>query len=211
MEKIMFKAKDFRYRAWNKLRGKWGTMAVATLIYSLIMDACAALSVIYIGSIAVLLLTGAFMLGFSGMALFVARKQEIRAENLFHGFRNFGSSFALYLLCSIFILLWSLLLIIPGIIKTFSYSMSYFILADNPDISANQARKYSMELMQGNKWRLFCLNFSFIGWILLSLLTFGILLLWVIPYMVTAEAEFYRDLKGEEDILPPPFLQQESI
>lgn len=211
MEKIMFKAKDFRYRAWNKLRGKWGTMAVATLIYSLIMDACAALSVIYIGSIAVLLLTGAFMLGFSGMALFVARKQEIRAENLFHGFRNFGSSFALYLLCSIFILLWSLLLIIPGIIKTFSYSMSYFILADNPDISANQARKYSMELMQGNKWRLFCLNFSFIGWILLSLLTFGILLFWVIPYMVTAEAEFYRDLKGEEDILPPPFLQQESI
>ncbi len=81
---------------------------------------------------------------------------------------------------------------------SYAYSMSWFILADDPNIPANEARKRSIEMMRGNKWRLFCLDFSFIGWILLSILTFGILLFWIMPYMQTARAEFYQDLLAQE-------------
>lgn len=193
------KARDYRRAAWEKLRGKWGTMAIATLIYALILGACGALSLIYIGGFAALFLTGAFALGLAIMALTAARKQEVRAAQLFDGFKNYGSSLALYLLIAIFTALWTLLFIIPGIVKAYSYSMSWYILADNPQMGANAARKRSMELMRGNKWRLFCLHCSFIGWLLLCILTLGILTLWIAPYLQTAQAEFYRDLIAERD------------
>lgn len=193
------KARDYRRAAWEKLRGKWGTMAIATLIYALILGACGALSLIYIGGFAALFLTGAFALGLAIMALAAARKQEVRAAQLFDGFKNYGSSLALYLLIAIFTALWTLLFIIPGIVKAYSYSMSWYILADNPQMGANEARKRSMELMRGNKWRLFCLHCSFIGWLLLCILTLGILTLWIAPYLQTAQAEFYRDLIAERD------------
>ena len=92
------------------------------------------------------------------------------------------------------------MLIIPGIIKSLSYSMSYFILLDNPDMSANDARKESMEMMDGNKGRLFCLYLSYIGWYLLSILTFGILLFWVGPSVRTATAFFYQSLLPEVEV-----------
>lgn len=199
----MMRAKDYRQAAWEKLRGKWGTMAIATLIYALIMGACSALSLIYIGGIAALFLTGAFTLGLAIMGLAVARMQEVRAAQLFDGFKNYGSSLALFLLITIFTALWSLLLVIPGIIKAYSYSMSWYILADNPQMGANEARKQSMTYMNGNKWRLFCLHFSFIGWMLLGILTFGILYFWIIPYMQTAQAEFYRDIIAERSETNP--------
>lgn len=193
------KARDYRRAAWEKLRGKWGVMAIATLIYALILGACGALSLIYIGGFAALFLTGAFALGLAIMALAAARKQEVRAAQLFDGFKNYGSSLALYLLIAIFTALWTLLFIIPGIVKAYSYSMSWYILADNPQMGANAARKRSMELMRGNKWQLFCLHCSFIGWLLLCILTLGILTLWIAPYLQTAQAEFYRDLIAERD------------
>ena len=145
-----------------------------------------------------LLLTGAFTLGYAILALTVARAAKPNFVQLFDGFRNYASSLALYLLIAIFTFLWALLFLIPGIIKSYSYSMSYYILADDPDIPANEARKRSMELMRGNKWRLFCLDFSFIGWILLSILTLGILFFWILPYIQTAHAEFYQDLLARE-------------
>ena len=77
--------------------------------------------------------------------------------------------------------------------------MSYYILKDNPGMDANEARKASIEMMKGHKWQLFCLEFSFIGWIILSILTFGILTLWVGPYMETAKAAFYEELKANQN------------
>ena len=189
------KAKDFRQIAWQKLNGKWGTMALATFVYVIIISALEIVP--YISYLALLLLSGAFILGYSTMALSVSRQYALRFEQVFEGFKFYGSSLALYLINSILTFLWSLLLIIPGIIKAYSYSMSFYILADNPQMSANDARKYSMELMYNNKWRLFCLHFSFIGWGVLGILTLGILYFWIIPYIKTAEAEFYRDLIQE--------------
>ena len=86
---------------------------------------------------------------------------------------------------------------------SYAYSMSYYILKDNPELSANEARKQSIEMMRGNKWRLFCLDFSFIGWSLLSMFTFGILMLWVTPVMQASHAAFYESLK------PAPAVAEE--
>lgn len=190
----MLKAKGFRRAAWNKMGGNWGTMALVMLIYILITVTLTGLIFILVGGIAILFTAGAFILGFAIMSINIARGQGVRVEQLFEGFKNYVPSLALYLLVTILTYLWTLLLIIPGIIKSYSYSMSFYILADNPLISANEARKRSMAMMKGNKWRLFCLDISFIGWYLLSILTLGILLLWIIPYAHTARAEFYQSL-----------------
>lgn len=197
----MLKAKDFRERARGFLgvrwTGKvWGGFAVITLIYTLMQVAIGALDYIYIGWVATLLLSGPFALGFAIVSLNIVRGEDnVKVETFFRGFKNFIAAFVLNLLNSIFIFLWSLLFIVPGIIKSFAYSMSFYILRDNPEMSAGDIRRASIAMMQGNKWRLFCLRFSFIGWYLLSLLTLGILFFWVIPYAQTAEAAFYESIK----------------
>lgn len=142
-----------------------------------------------------LLIAGPLSFGFTIIVLRIVRGEKPEIGDLFKGFNDFVRAFLLFLINAVFIALWSLLFVIPGIIKRYSYSMSYFILKDNPELSANEARKESMRLMKGNKWRLFCLDFSFIGWLLLCGLTFGILTLWVSPYMEVAHAEFYESIK----------------
>jgi uncharacterized membrane protein len=87
-----------------------------------------------------------------------------------------------------------LLFMIPGIIESLNYAMVDHILAENPELTAREALQRSKELMKGNKWRLFCLHFSFIGWDLLTALTFGILSLWVVPLKAASIAVFYKKL-----------------
>ena len=130
----MLVAKDFRQRAWNNLSGKWGTMALATLIMSLITGTGAALAFIFIGGIVTLIITGPLMAGMCILTLHIVRASNVKIEMLFDGFKIFGKAFLLYILNGIFTFLWSLLFIIPGIIKTYSYSMSYYILLDNPEL-----------------------------------------------------------------------------
>ena len=122
------------------------------------------------------------------------------------GFPSFGCLFdylydwqttaAARLLRSLYILLWSFLLVIPGILATYSYAMTDFILAEYPELTAGEAIARSKELMYGNRWRLFCLNVSFIGWEILSALTLGIGGLWLHPYKQAANAAFYREISG---------------
>ena len=99
--------------------------------------------------------------------------------------------------------MWSLLLLIPGIIASYSYAMTPYILANHPELTAREAIARSKELMSGNRWRLFCLEFSFIGWALLSSLTMGIGSLFLTPYTQAAKAAFYRDLLDPQ---PDPLL-----
>ena len=193
------KAKDYRQSAWKSLGGKWGVCVLAFLIFDLISGACAGGTYVGVGAIIGLIIMGPITLGTSIIALNVARDKDVEVGMLFKGFNDFTRSLVLYITNNILIALWTLLFFIPGIIKTFSYSMSYYILIDNPNLTANEARKKSMALMKGNKWRLFCLEFSFIGWLLLSLLTFGILMFWVAPYMEVARAKFYMSLLPEEE------------
>ncbi|MGN1373034.1 MAG: DUF975 family protein [Candidatus Coproplasma sp.] len=193
------KAKDFRVRAWNSLNGKWGTLVVITLIISLIQGVLSGLSVIGVGAIALLLVIGPITLSIAIISLKVVRGYKVDVGDTFIGFKNFANAFLLSLVNEIFIALWSLLFIIPGIVKAYAYSMSHYILADNPNMDISQARKRSIELMDGNKWRLFCLDLSFIGWGILCILTCGILSFWVQPYRQCAYAAFYEEILREKN------------
>ena len=103
-------------------------------------------------------------------------------------------------LMGLFIALWTLLFIIPGIIKMFSYAMTPFILEENPDLTANEAIDRSRAMMKGHKFDLFWLLLSFIGWGILCALTLGIGTLWLTPYMQTSIASFYEDVKADYEV-----------
>ena len=193
-------ARDYRHAAWNKLSGNWSTVVVAYLIYSLLLGV---LSYTGIGS---LLLSGVLAIGMCVITLQISRMGKSGIESIFDGFRKgLGNNIVAGILVQIFTFLWALLFIIPGIVKSYSYAMTYYILADNPDMAPTDAITESRKMMDGNKWRLFCLDLSFIGWYLLSILTLGILALWISPYNMMARAEFYESLK------PQPAVEDEAF
>jgi uncharacterized membrane protein len=187
------KARDFRAKAWAACKGNWGVAILSLIIVSIITGICGVIPAV--GSLITLVITGPLMLGLAVVFSKLIQGEKAEIANLFDGFKNFVNSFLLYILNSLFTVLWSLLFVIPGIVMSYAYSMSFYILKDNPELSANEARKQSIEMMRGNKWRLFCLDLSFIGWVLLSILTLGILMLWVSPVQQASHAAFYESLK----------------
>ncbi len=125
---------------------------------------------------------------------------------LFSYFSWFKTAFCARFLTSLYVLLWSLLLIIPGILASYSYALVPYILAERPELTASEAIRRSKDLMYGNRWRLFCLQFSFIGWSILCALTLGIGNLWLTPYSHAATAAFYRDLTAFPSLDNRPHL-----
>lgn len=119
---------------------------------------------------------------------------EASLNDLLSFFHRMKTAFCAHFLMALYILLWSLLFLIPGIIASYSYALTDYILAENPDLTAGEAIARSKEMMSGNRWRLFCLQFSFIGWVILCAFTFGIGNLWLHPYQEAATAAFYRSL-----------------
>ena len=117
-------------------------------------------------------------------------------ETLFSYFPHWKTVAAAQLLQTVYIFLWTLLLVIPGIVAGYSYAMTGYILAEHPELSASEAIAQSKAMMEGNRWRLFCLQFSFIGWDILCALTLGIGNLALRPYRHATEAAFYRELCG---------------
>mgnify|MGYP000680188774 FL=1 len=183
--------------ARDSLRGFWGLAIGALIIYFLVFCVLGLFPVI--GTIATYIIVGPMTVGGVRFTLSVSRKEKPEIGQLFSGFDRFGTHLAAYLLQTLFVCLWTLLLIIPGIIAALSYSMTYFIIAEDSSISASEAITKSKKMMKGNKWKLSYLGFRFTGWFLLVMLSFGIGFLWVGPYMYVSYAKFYDDLKTVED------------
>ena len=141
-----------------------------------------------------LIIGGIVNAGYCKFNLDLVDGEEPQLGTLFTYLPQWKTMVAADILMTVYTLLWTLLFIIPGIVAAYRYSMTYYILAENPELTASEAIERSVELMNGNKWRLFCLGFSFIGWHVLCALTLGIGNLWLNPYMQTANAAFYRDI-----------------
>lgn len=199
----------------------WLAIAILSMVLGLLFSFLA---------VARFVVGGSVKMGYSVFNLNLVDKKETKFGDLFSCFNRFGAGFCMNLLMGIFIFLWSLLFIIPGIIKRFSYAMTPYVLAENPQMTAKQAITRSRWLMDGNKWRLFCLNFSFIGWGLLCivptlicavvigllidlggavsavLLMIPVIILSLIPtlflqaYQQAAFAAFYRDIAGRPKV-----------
>ena len=151
----------------------------------------------FLCSLVVLVLTAPVSVGYYFFNLGLMRRENVTAFTPFQGFRYLGKTIGLTLMINIFISLWSLLFLIPGIIKTYSYAMAPYIWSDHRDMSIFDAITQSRKMMVGHKWEFFVLNLSFILWVLLVSLTFGIALLYVGPYMEMTFANFYERLKKD--------------
>jgi uncharacterized membrane protein len=185
--------REIRALARSQLKGGWLEAVLIVLLYCVIISAASA-----VFGIGQLIVGGPLVLGLCAFFLNKARGQSAKIDNLFEGFKTFVSGLVLYLLYTLFICLWSLLFVIPGLIKALSYSMCFFIMRDNPGIGAMEAINLSRKMMNGYKMKLFLLYLSFIGWGLLACLTFGIGFLWLLPYISLSEANFYEELKKNQ-------------
>ena len=212
---------EYKNAALAALKGNWAPFVVAVIIMmafmyvimgpylfvyqvSLGMNQIAispafALAAVAVYILGMPLLTMPLTLGFgyASNRLLVEGDNRV-VGNLFRdSFGRWGRKVWGMFLMNFFISLWSLLLIIPCFIKYYAYALTPYILIDNPELSANQAINLSQKMMKGHKFDMFILHLSFIGWIFLSIFTFGIGLLWLLPYMMTAQAAFYQDVKKE--------------
>jgi uncharacterized membrane protein len=184
----------------ESLAGKWGIAILTFFIYTLLTATTTAArphgSVLTISSTLTLIIGGPLALGAAIFSLSISRGKEARLEQLFLGFNNFANALITYLLLLLYVLLWTLLLIVPGIIAALGYSMTFYILADDPQIKPQDALKKSKSMMDGHKEKLFYLCLRFLLLAILCILTLGIGFLWLIPYVHVTMAKFYDDVKG---------------
>ena len=207
---------EIRQETLALMKGNWGSAVLVTVALYLIIIICAVVSTTIgtmiggdtisnsIGQILSLLTTilVSYPILFASMMLFlhfVRGEQKLYIGGLFKVFSKpyYGKSIGVYLLMYIFTLLWSLLLIVPGIIKSLAYSLAPFILVDNPELSANQAINESVKMMKGHKMDLFLIMLGYVGFALLSILALGIPLLWLVPYYQAVLAKFYEEVKAD--------------
>ena len=215
------KNQDYKNSALDALKGSWPESIVTAIVYFAIAAVCTAPSALQGNGSDLLWVSPVLVVAASGSTillslLFLSPLQvgyyntfkRLHREgdtglvgNLFsQGFGNWGHIVLGQLLMGIFIFLWSLLLIVPGIIKAYSYAMTPYILVDRPELSVRDAIRLSGRMMSGRKLDLFCLHLSFIGWMLLCILTLGIGILFLSPYMMTAQAAFYQDVRSDYEM-----------
>lgn len=163
----------------------------------IVMALCSVLSGISLG-VAAFILVPSLVIGLNFFSVAMYRGEPSSIEDIFReGFDNFGRKLGGYLWMELFIYLWSLLFVIPGIIKAISYALKPYILADCKNVRATDALKLSMRMMEGHKWEYFVLGLSFIGWMLLTSLTCGLLYVFYVgPYMNNTFAGYYAERKA---------------
>lgn len=190
----MCSCSELRARARASLGGrifsdKWMSMLLVILIGS------AAYAVVAFTGIGPLLLIGPVSVAMAYYARRLAKNEWADfGDTLSFVGHHFVPCMLSGLLQHLFIFLWSCLFLVPGIVKNYSYAMTPYVRIDHPDWSAEQCITESRRLMNGHKWQLFLLQLSFLGWIIVGALAFGIGTLWVTAYMQAATAHFYEEL-----------------
>ena len=219
----MLKSKDFREKAREALKGKWKPAIIAGLIAGIlganilyqgyygssasstsegnlsdfsIQVILSALVMIVVVSALCILVGSIVGLGYAKFNLALFENEKVDFKMIFSERSRYKECFKLFLLQFIFVGVGGLFFVIPGIIAFYANIMGAYIMLENPELTAREALAKSREMMKGNKWRLFCLSFSFIGWDILAALTLGIGHLFLCPYVEAANAAFYRELKN---------------
>ena len=182
--------KELKASSKEAFYNNYWMMVLLNLIYAAIIGA---------GELVVLIIGGPMNLGLMAVLCNNKKGEKTNPGQLFKGFSNFGNALVGFLLSAIYTFLWSLLLIVPGIIKSLSYALVPYLQSKDSTLSGKEAIKKSQELMNGHKWELFVLELSFIGWHLLSALTCGVLeVFFVAPYFNQTLYAFYEQVAGEQ-------------
>lgn len=233
MNKYSMSLENYEIRAKGRavLSGNWVMAVVVILVYGLITSiggssggSASGDSGWFKGIIAgIVVIASFFAIAYSVLVanvieygasitfLKLTREKKITFEHLFSGFKDYGRIVVVMFLRNLFIFLWSLLLIIPGIIMSYAYSMTEYLIADNPSIDALSAITKSKEMMRGWKGKLFLLDLSLIGWAFLCLFTCGIGFLWLGSYFKTNRAVFYQELSGNKEVDEPSLEDPDDL
>ena len=183
--------KELKAAARAQIKGNVGTFFGLSLVLGIILSVSA---ITFVGPF---ILLGPLYLGLSMFSIEVVRTSNGKFETGFKGFKQFGTAFIAFLLMTLFTSLWALLFIFPAYIAIFRYSMTFFIIADEPELSGAAAIKKSKEMMKGHKWELFVLLFSFFWWYILGIITFGLAYIYVTPYVEATVVNFYEKINPE--------------
>lgn len=189
---------ELKMAAKQQIKGKIGILFVITLVIAVISGiASFVLGLIpVVGSLAAsIIVTPAFALSVVRIYLNVVKGNTPELNDAFTGFDDFWAAFKVTFLVGLFTFLWSLLFVIPGIIKSISYSMSMYVLAENKGKPALECIAESKKMTEGHKMELFVLALSFIGWAFVGAITFGIAYIWITPYMQATMTNAYNYLK----------------
>lgn len=205
---------EYKNAALSRIQGNWSPLVIASIIYVLVIAAiCGASSLpalfnpasvaTGLGSTGATFLLAIFLvspleLGFANAMRVFFESNDLDCTN---NMVRFSTTNYLHKVLGMFFMglkvcLWTMLFFIPGIVMSFAYAMTPYILEENPELSAWEASTRSREMMKGHKFDLFYLYLSFIGWFILCLLTAGIGFIWLCPYFKSTEVAFYEDLKG---------------
>lgn len=195
----MITRKELKLKAKDQLKGNWTLSVIIFLLYSAICSLTGypgETGTIITVNILALILIGSLEVGMSRYVLKLTEyKLDLKIRDLFSGFDVFGKSLLITVIYVLVVAIGMLIFIIPGIILALMFSQSYYILAQNPEKSAIECMKLSNNMMKNHKWELFILELSFIGWIILGSIPFGLGLLWVIPYYEVTLGNYYKTLK----------------
>lgn len=206
---------ELRELAFNAVKIDWKPAVLATLTYGVISyipsligsfasassDTVQGLLAVIVIAVSVALVVPFYYAYQVTMLDFLRGDRENAVSRMINYVKDdYKHSLIVALLTGVYTFLWTLLFVIPGIVKGYSYAMTYYIAKDNPNLTAEEAIQASMKVMQGNKMRLFLLDLSFIGWFLLVIVTLGIAALFVTPYASNAHAAFYEDLMAGKSI-----------
>lgn len=188
-----------------QLKGNVGKLFLCYLVVFAVSLVTGLLSYVVpaLGSVASIIVSPPLSIGLILIYLGLLKGEEAKVGKMFEGFSYTGKSIWLSVLIAVFTMLWSLLLVIPGIVKSYSYAMAFYVLAENPEMTAREALNESKEIMNGHKMDLFILELSFILWILLVVVTFGIAAIYVVPYMDLTVANFYQSIKRQPQVEEP--------
>ena len=207
--------KEYREISLASLRGNWTPAVITAIIYIIIIAlGCGKEDITNrlnlqpgflwtlrgVGTALTIFVLAPASIGFSNAFRCLQQNGNPNILQNFLGFatRNYLHNIWVYIVMEIKIILWTFCLIVPGIMKSFSYAMVPYIMAEHPEYNATTCIAESERIMYGHRMELFTLYLSFIGWFLLTIITCGIGLLWLMPYMETAQAAFYADVKDPE-------------
>lgn len=233
-------ARDFRARARESLANNWGLAMVICLLAGILsggidlvssaggvtvtVDAAEMgmrsmisrpmwsmmMTITLVSSLVALVIGGAVTMGRCTYFIKLHNHEQAGFGDLFSQFNRIWDGIKMQVMMGLVVFLWSLLLIIPGVIAAYTYAMVPFLMAEFPELGIVNSMRESKRLMRGNRWRLFCMEFSFLGWNLLSVLTMGLLNLWINPYMNASMTAFYMEVTGRSGYSQNTQPQQEA-
>jgi len=195
-------ASEIRQEARERLQGLWTNLIPIWFIYFLIIGGAPGIfgeRGAFLAWMINMAIGGPLAMSMTLIFLRIYKQEPFELGQVLEGFKQFSRAFTTYLLIAIYVFLWMLLLIVPGIIAALGYTMTFFIMAENPEMPATEAMRRSKQMMFGHKWELFNLGLSFLGWLIVSALTFGIGLLWLQSYVMASVTIFYHKIKGQQE------------